>query len=508
MGCNICSKKSQIDEPLIKNIEKKVEEIDPFKFDPKIARKLIKILLSEDKLYNKTLNYIILFDDVQLEKLFFGDYEYKNFPYHNIPNSLEFKFLLYKFEDFSEYLFEWYKDETKYDNLIKLWKSKDCISKYNDYSNEKLEEEFRKLGIDDLDNFITEFRSIDNNSINKKARDIKNYLIDTYDDFSSLLHTTLDYKKDFEKTNIEKKEIYTLNLENIAKQLIKQAFPLVKSFIFKKYPQLNICSQIQLKRDEMIAKLTKKLFGEIKLDTNTTSKGIGFQSMSQLIDSLKNGSFIKDIWSDLKVHYNNPTTAYVTLATSFLNLVTSIKEYHDTKIEMENFNQDMKSKFEELEQEYEMIKNGIGELDLDNYEESIKKIKEGVKKISIIKIKRKNTIDKFTKKKEEKEKEKKEHSFKDALQYGGAMITSAVGIAATGGLMAAAFTVATIANGASAAVSFFKYKKMKEKLSKSQKILDEQIKKDKEIDDELNKLESYYNQLQNRYIPGNVLNED
>ena len=54
---------------------------------------------------------------------------------------------------------------------------------------------------------------MENHSINKKVRYIKNYSIDTdtYDDFSSLLKTSLDYQKEFRKI----KKIEILNIMKI-----------------------------------------------------------------------------------------------------------------------------------------------------------------------------------------------------------------------------------------------------------------------------------------------------
>ena len=142
---------------------------------------------------------------------------------------------------------------------------------------ENSKKNFWVLGTDDFDNFKVEFRNMENHSINKKTKDMKIYSIDSdiNEDFSSFLKSSLDYQKEFKKKLENKKS----------------------NFIFKIYPKLNIFSQIQLKKDKMLTNLIKKIFGEIKL---------GFQFMSQLINYLKNGSFTKDIWSDLKIHYNNP----------------------------------------------------------------------------------------------------------------------------------------------------------------------------------------------------------
>ncbi len=510
MGCQCCKKQSQIDEPLIDKEEKeeKKEEIDIYKFNFEKALKLIKLLLSEDPIYHKALNYIILFNEEELENLFLGNYEYKKFQYRNIQDQFLFKRLLYKFEDFNSILFEWYQDETKYDNLIKLWKSKDCITLYKDYSDEKLEEEFRKIGISDLDNFKEEFRNVNNNSTAEKACDIKNYLRENYDDFYSLIKTSLDYKKDMEKSRIKEKEIYTINLENISKKLVKQSLPLIKDFILKKYPNLNIFSKFELMKSEMLTNLHKKIFGEIVNENTSISNGIGFDSISQLIDNFKNGNLLNGLWDQAKSHYNTPIAAYSSLGMSFLNLTASIKDYYDNQIELDKLNNEMKNKFDELDNNFEKHKNEIGVLDLDNYEECLNKIKIVGKKLYQDKIKRREIIDAFTNKKNEVEKEKKKEKMGKMLKYGGACIGSAVGVIATGGVLAGIWATSAIVNGIATGVSFYNLQKIKEKLKFFKENLEKQNKKYEEINDKINELKVAFDQLQIRYVPKNLLNEN
>ena len=530
MGCQSCKKKSQIDEPLIdkKEKEEEKEEIDIYKFNFEKALKLIKLLLSEDPIYHKALNYIILFNEEELENLFLGNYEYKKFQYRNIQDEFQFKRLLYKFEDFNSILFEWYQDETKYDNLIKLWKNKDCITLYKEYSDEKLEEEFRKLGISDLDNFKEEFRNVNNNSAAEKACDIKNYLRDNYDDFYSLIKTSLDYKKEMEKSSINKKkmekssknekemekssineeEIYTINLENISKKLVKESFPLIKNFILKKYPNLNIFSKFELMKSEMFTNLHKKIFGEIVNEETSASNGIGYNSISQLIDNFKNGNLLNGLLDQAKSYYNTPIAAYSNLGMSFLNLATSIKDYYDNQIELDDLNNEMKNKFDELDKNFEKHKNEIGVLDLDNYEECLNKIKIVGKKLYQDKIERREIIDTFSNKKKEVEKEKEKEKMGKMLKYGGACLGSAVGVIATGGILAGIWATSAIVNGIATGVSFYNLQKMKEKLKLFQENLDNQNKKYEEINDKINELKIAFDQLHIRYVPKNLLNEN
>ena len=155
--------------------EKRIEIIDPYKFDFHRARKIVELCLSKDNLYGKFLKHVLSFNKEQFEHLFEGDEDYKNYPYLNEIQKFEFKYLLMRFEDYSTLLYEWYKDESKYDNIVKLWNSKLCISKLKDESDAQINERLKYLNITDVDNFISDFKDLVNNSIESKSSDIKNY---------------------------------------------------------------------------------------------------------------------------------------------------------------------------------------------------------------------------------------------------------------------------------------------------------------------------------------------
>ena len=280
MGCHNCSRIEQIVEEKKEYKKEKKEKKDKLEFDFIKARKLVKLLLSEDKLYYKTLNYVLLFNDEQFENLFKGNMEYKKYPYNNIQDKTKFKYLLMKFEDFNYLLFEWYENESKYENLIKLWNSNYCVCVLAKSEDEEIEEIFQKIDITDLDNFMIDFRSIMNSSIDSKASDIKNYLKDEFEDFYSLIQVTDEYKENFKKSPIKNKEILTENLSNIGFKLVEKSLPLVKDYIANKFPNLNILSQIQLKT-EMLSKLKKVIFDEVINDNKLFSKGISFETVSK-----------------------------------------------------------------------------------------------------------------------------------------------------------------------------------------------------------------------------------
>ena len=59
--------------------------------------------------------------------------------YHLIKDQNIFKQLLWKLEDFNSILYEWYNNESKFDLLKDLWKSKLCIYNLSKDSDEELE---------------------------------------------------------------------------------------------------------------------------------------------------------------------------------------------------------------------------------------------------------------------------------------------------------------------------------------------------------------------------------
>ena len=176
--------KKEIEDPKINNEneveeeekeEKRIEIIVPLKFDFHRARKIVKLCLSKDNLYGKFLDYVLSFNKEQFENLFQGNEDYKKYPYLDPIKKVEFNYLLMRFEDYNSLLFEWYKDESKYDNIVKLWNSKLCISKLKDESDAQINERLKYLNISDVDNFISDFKDLVNNSIESKSSDIKNY---------------------------------------------------------------------------------------------------------------------------------------------------------------------------------------------------------------------------------------------------------------------------------------------------------------------------------------------
>lgn len=494
MGCHNCSRIEQIVEEKKEYKKEQKEKKDKLEFDFIKARKLVKLLLSEDKLYYKTLNYVLLFNDEQFENLFKGNMEYKKYPYNNIQDKIKFRDLLMKFEDFNYLLFEWYENESKYENLIKLWNSNYCVCVLAKSKDEEIEEIFQKIDITDLDNFMIDFRSIMNSSIDSKAADIKNYLKDEFEDFYSLIQVTDEYKENFEKSPIKNKEILTENLSNIGFKLVEKSLPLVKDYIANKFPNLNILSQIQLKT-EMLSKLKKVIFDEVINDNKLFSKGISFETVSKFVEAFKTCD---------KIMNNGQAGPYAALATTFLNLATSIKTYYDNNIE---YNEKTKKYTEELDKihnDFENHKKEIELLDLDDYEECMKKIIIIGKKINNDKKKISHVIKAMEKDKKEIEENKTKKGIQDAIKSGVGVVGCAIGFFTTGGLAAIPLAIGVVGNGIWFGVKLADLINLNKQLKHFQETKDKESKKYEEMENELEKLMKKYNHLQDRYIPINV----
>ena len=504
MGCKVCNKEKQEITPFInaEKIELTKSEDDEFKFDARKARKLIKYMLDEDKLYHNSLNPILLFNDEQLENLFQGNDEYPNYPYHNIQNEVEFKNLLMKFEDHRDLLYEWYKDESKYDNLIKLWKRNLCIYKMREYSDERLEEEFKKMDITDIDGFAVDFRSITNNSLESKASDIANYLKDEYDDFYSLITSCDDYKNDHYLSKTENQGVFTNNFQNIIKKLAKLSFPLIKNYAKKKFLNPNTLSKIQLKsgmlnkfRNILISCLTK----------NKSSNPIGFDNILSLVTKVKNGNALSEILKQTKMHFNNPCVNITNLAMSFMNLAVSVKTYYNNSVEFDQKTRHYSERMDDINRDFELHKKQIGLLDLDNPEECLKKIEVIGKKI----YQDKKKVIEFVKNIDQEEKnlseDKKKSGIKKTVACGVGVATGIIGGILTGGLLPLA---GAVVSGVAMGVNIANLAKIKKQMNIYKEYKERENAKYEEIENSLAELRLTCDKINRRYIPSNLLEDD
>ena len=486
-----------------KKIEKKIEIFDPNKFDFHKARKIIKLCLEKDDLYRNLLDYVLSFNKEQLENLMQGNDEYKNYPYIKPANKAQFEYLLMRFEDYNDILYEWYKDESKYDNVVKLWNSKLCISKLVEGTADEIKNELRKLNISNLNNFFNDFRGLTEGSLNsnKKSSDIKNYLKNTYTDFYKLIELTNDSEKEFKESNIPNKEVIETNLENLTGVLVKKSYPLVKEFIISKFLNLNTLSKLQLK-SEMANKLKNKIIGLFQAEKKST--GLSFDTLSELVKSLKNGHLFDTIKSKATAYYSSPDVAIIAVATSFLNLANSIISYHKTSVDTENKIKEYTEKSNRINENYERHKKEMGIIDFNNYEEAMTKIIDIGEKLNQDKKDLTDLIDDINNDKKEANNEEEKSTKKAMVVNGLAAASCVAGTILTGGLVAVAYGAAAAINGVAVGISYLELKKIKEKLEFYSNQIKEAMEKEKEIDENLQFLNEKYIKLQERFIPINL----
>jgi len=503
MGCQYCKKEAQIvDNPAFIKEEKK--EIDEGKIDFIRARKLVKLLLSEDNLYKDSLNSILFFTDEEFENLFEGNINYKKFPYRNIENKIEFKNLLLKFEDFNSLLYEWHRDESKYDNIIKLWKSNFSVCELNKSDDDELIEQLEKFGIEDMDDFIGEFKTIMNNTLESKAGDIRNYLRDEYTGFYKLITTAEEYKKEPILSNKENKEIFSGKFMNIVEKLVEESFPLVKDYINKNFLNLNKLSKIQLKSG-MMNKLKNEIISKIEADQSVFTKGLGFDNLKELVSLFKNGGIINKIKDQTQMHFNNPAVAVTNLVMSFYNLTESVITYYKNKKEGEANIKHFQDRMDEIDNDFESHKKEIKSIDFNNYKESMKKIVIIGKKIYQDKKNIQEVINNLENlEKETKEKNKKSGIAKMASCAGG-IAASAVGFVATGGILAGVYAVGAVASTIAMGVQIANFKQLKKQLQIFGDMKKRENDKYDEIQKELDILNNKFDNLHDRYIPKNLI---
>ena len=482
-----------------KKIEKKREIFDPNKFDFHKARKIIKLCLEKDDLYRNLLDYVLSFNKEQLENLMQGNDEYKNYPYIKQAYKAQFEYLLMRFEDYNEILYEWHKDESKYDNVVKLWNSKLCISKLVEGTDVEIKNELRKLNISNLNNFFYDFRGLTEGSLNsnKKSSDIKNYLKNTYTDFYKLIELTNVSEKEFKESNIPNKEVIETNLENLTGVLVKKSYPLVKEFIISKFLNLNTLSKLQLK-SEMANKLKNKIIGLFQAEKKST--GLSFDTLSELVKSLKNGHLFDTIKSKATAYYSSPNVAIIAVATSFLNLANSIISYHKTSVDTENKIKEYTEKSNRINENIEKHKKEISKIDFNNYTEAMNTIRDIRTKLNNDKKDLTDLINDINKEKQKLNDNEEKSNKKNMLVNGLAAAGCVAGTILTGGLLAVAFGTAAAVNGVAIGINHKESEKIKEKEEFYNNKIEELKQQQNKINNILKDLNEKYVKFQNRFI--------
>ena len=471
-------------------------------FDFIRARRLVKILLSEDYLYNNIVYFILLFNDEQFKNLFLGNTDYKNYPNISYRN---FSFLLWKFEDYNSLLNEWYQDESKYDLLIKLWKSNLCISKLRENSELELKELLKKMDILISDDILIEFQEVINNSLESKASNIKNYLKEEDNYYLSLVQTYNTYEEFYKKKNNYENINITKNLNNIYNKLLEESFPLTKNYIKEKFPNLNSLAKKQIEERTIPKKFKNALYTEIINDKDANKKEISFDTISELTEVIKNSKSL------FKLMDTPVINAITSLGSAFLNLVTSIKTFDEQISEYESKIKEYAKRIEQVHNNFIRHKMKIELLDLDDYEGSLKKLnyygyliyqdkREILKIISDLKND------------ENELKYDKQISTVGGIALAVTNVFISIGLGAiTGGIGAFLFGMAASANIVVSGVGIGSLVKLREQLEIYETTIKAQIKYYDKIDKYLNevflkKTEEIKKRLIKKYAPKNITN--
>ena len=500
MGCLCLRRKSRVIN-LDFELDNQKDEKD---FDFIRARRLVKILLSEDYLYNNIVFSILLFNDEQFENLFLGNIDYKSYPYYNIEFG-NFSFLLWKFEDFKSLLYEWYQDESKYDLLIKLWKSNLCISRLRENSELELKELLKKMDILISDDIFNEFQEVINNSLESKASEIKNYLKEEDNYYLSLIQTFNTYEEYYRKENSYENKNITKNLNNMNNKLLDESFPLTKDYIKEKFPNLNSLAKKQVEKGTIPKKFKNELYTEIINDKDANKKEISFDTISELTEVINNSKILCKIINIPEIN------AVASLGSAFLNLITSIKTFDEQISEYKSKIRVYTKRIDNVHYNFIRHKRQIELLDLNDYEGSLKKLNYYGYLINQDKREILEIISDLRKDKNELEYEKQISTIGSiALTVTNVAISIGLGVV-TGGIGSFLYGMAAGVNIMSSGIGIASLVKLREQLEIYETMIKDQIRYYDKINKYLNevllkKTEEIRKRYLKKYAPKNIAN--
>ena len=350
------------------------QEYSQNEFDIVMAKFLVNECLSNDYLYYKFNEPIKKLDDNHFEELFKGN---TNINY-KIENNNEFSKLVLKFEDYSKLLYQYHRDQSKYDDIVILWKENICIFELYALSEEDRIKKFKDIGISgkfkyELNNFL-------NNTIESKTEGIVDYIKENLPSFYSIIAFSTNEEKNLlnnpEKDN--NKGTFSSNLSNIINGLILSGLPIIKNYL-NKIPNLDLLSKQKIKNDSFLNNKLKDLI--LKIFKKDSSNSKVHQTLLDLTKNFKNSKEIANILSKVKDFYYTPMVSITHLALSFLNLVKSINSFNECRNEFKKNKKIFSRKLSQIYSDFLKHKEELPNLDIYQTEESIKKIREIHEKI-------------------------------------------------------------------------------------------------------------------------------
>ena len=450
-------------------------------FEIKKAKFLVKKCLSKDKLYQKYLDYIICLDDYSFEQLIKG----KNKINYNSDDKYQFLKLVAKFNDYSKIIYNWHKDKKRYDGITLLWENDVCIFQLYNLDEEQFH---NKLKIYNLpEDFIVELKTLLDNTIEAKTPEILDYLKEKFTDYYDIISfATNEETKLIEKNKNEK---YSSNLCNIINGLIFSILPFLKNFM-KKIEKLDPLSKSEIKEGNFL-----KLKKFIKLAfTQKNSNTIGHQKLIDLAKNFKCGKTLETFLGQVKDFYSLPLVSLAHLALSFLCLCDSIENFNKFQKKFKQENKQISREYSKIFHDFEIHKKEIGILDISDLT-NINLSNEKVKEIRIKILYDQQRLLDLNRRVKEAISEAKAQKIKSGISIAIdclGIISSIIGAVLTGGLSCIIYVAGVALNTASLSINSVIVHKINIQLDFYNKMLEEGIQKEKEIEKILEEIEKKY----------------
>ena len=350
-------------------------------FDEHKARNLVDILLKNDiSIYRKLLPEVHKLDSESFENLFGGadDYDFQ------VKNKKLFNKLSIKFNNFQVILEEWYKDSKYYEYLKELWSKYPCIENLRDKDDKSFEEILNSYKINyskwPLD-IKYEFKTLVSNTQDTRAYELKNLIEDKFSQLNNVLEELIVFRNAIKKQG-EDNAIYVKNSQNIIMNIIQTiVLPIGGYFGKKSIEEKEIKEAHRLisskclnkKEADYIAKDFMKIIKKKKctgcynyIDKNKKLHKLRINCKDGKIDNLS-------IFKKAKAFFKCKVVCGLHAALSFLNLGWSVYELTQT---YKGFSQikEYKIRLEEIVNLFNIHKKEIGILPED-FSEAAQRIK-------------------------------------------------------------------------------------------------------------------------------------
>jgi len=524
MGCLCPKKKSYINEKLLsedpapigtsEDIEANIQKNE----DLNQKRKLVEYLLNKElKIFKQFISQIKNFNDEQFKALFEGNTNYKNF---NISNA-NFITLVKKFETHNCLLDNFYEDEEHYEYVFKIWYKNLVLQSLNNKSEEERIKFFKDNNVDYIDwpeNVKEKIQVIINNFSEYDIAEMMKYYIQDYGEIDDLIKKTEDCKTMVEK-NIETsncKRILNKNLDIMNSKLINEMIPdflkklpdnikgikreINEEQIKRSIEKINKSGLSNGQKDRLIDKV-KNLYKEE--NKNSEGKFVSKKELEELKElgiKINNGKVNELSFSEkVGIGLANKNVGNTYLAFSLLNLNYSIMHLNNTfgyetsqyKCHLEEY-ENIKKSFNKHKEEVKLITDDIDE-SANMMKELRKKFEEDRKRINELIQKIKNDLEGF-----KSEQDKNYVSF----------IASIIG--ALGGIVASVMTsgdnkgeyISGAGQNIIASINSAKdINETKKIIKKINSLLSQAEALQKEINDEIEKLEKKFDKLKEAYMP-------